>query len=114
MVILNVILRRNEKAIDQEIEETQSGFSLVVGTREGILNLRLIVDRYLEVKQNVFVCYIAYEKAFDRVCNDQLMSKLKSCDINAMDLRMIQSLYWNQIASIKLEEGESDSSAVKR
>ena len=113
-VILKVILRRNEKAIDQEIEETQSGFSSGVGTREGILNLRLIFDKYLEVKQNVFVCYIDYEKAFDRVYQDQLMSKLKSCDIHAMDLRMIQNLYWNQTASIKLEEGESDSFAIKR
>ena len=113
-VILKVILRRNEKAIDQEIEETQSGFSSGVGTREGILNLRLIFDKYLEIKQNVFVCYIDYEKAFDRVYHDQLMSKLKSCDIDAMDRRMIQNLYWNQTASIKLEEGESDSFAIKR
>ena len=42
------------------------------------------------------------------------MNKLKSCDIDAMDLRMIQNLYWKQTASIKLEEGESDSSAIKR
>ena len=89
-VILIVILKRNEKTIDQEIEETQSGFSSGVGTREGILNLRLILDKYLEVKQNVFVCYIDYENAFDRVYHDQLMSKLKSCDIDAMDLRMIK------------------------
>ena len=113
-VILKVILKRNEKTIDREIEETQSGFSSGVGTREGILNLRLILDKYLEVKQNVFVCYIDYEKAFDRVCLDQLMSKLKSCNIDAKDLRMIQNLYWNQTASIKLEEGESDSFAIQR
>ena len=81
-----MILKRNEKTIDQEIEETQSGFSSGVGTREGILNLRLILDKYLEVKQNVFVCYIDYEKPFDRVYHHQLMSKLKSCEIDAMDL----------------------------
>ena len=42
------------------------------------------------------------------------MSKLKSCDIDTMDLRMIQNLYWNHTASIKLEEGESDSFAIQR
>ena len=41
------------------------------------------------------------------------MSKLKSCDIDAMDLRMIQNLYWNQTASVKLE-GESDGFAIQR
>ena len=113
-VILKMILRRTEKVIDQKIEETQSGFSSGVGTREGILNQRLIFDEYLEAKQNVFVYYFDYEKAFDRVYHDQLMSKLKSCDIDAMDLTMIQNIYWNQTASIKLEEGESDSVAIRR
>ena len=73
-VILKMILRRTEKVIDQKIEETQSGFSSGVGTREGILNQRLIFDEYLEAKQNVFVCYIDYEGAFDRVYHDQAMS----------------------------------------
>eukprot|EP00112_Aurelia_sp_Birch-Aquarium-sp1_P006119 Seg1683.7 transcript_id=Seg1683.7/GoldUCD/mRNA.D3Y31 product="LINE-1 reverse transcriptase" protein_id=Seg1683.7/GoldUCD/D3Y31 len=31
-----------------------------------------------------------------------------------MDLRLIQNLYWNQTASIKLEDGESDSFKIKR
>ena len=40
--------------------------------REGILNLRLI----LEVKQNVFVRCMDYQEAFvDKVYQDQLMSK---------------------------------------
>ena len=33
-VILKVILKRNEKTIDQEIAETQTGFSSGEGTRE--------------------------------------------------------------------------------
>ena len=61
-VILKVILKRNEKAIDQEIEETQSGSSSGVGTREGILNLRLIFDKYLEVKQNFFPATLTMKK----------------------------------------------------
>ena len=75
--------------------------------------IALILEREISIFLSSF-SYIDYEKAFDRVYHDHLMSKLKSCDIDAMDLRMIQNLYWNQTASIRLEEGESDSFAIQR
>ena len=38
-VILKIIVKRNKKAIDDEISEIQSGFITGKGTREGIYNL---------------------------------------------------------------------------
>ena len=44
--------------MEEEIGETQSGFRLGKGTREGIFNLRTILERYLEVQRDVYMCFI--------------------------------------------------------
>ena len=113
-IMLKIILNRNEKKIDNEIGEMQSGFKASVGTREGIFNLREIFDKYLGIKKNVYVCYIDYEKAFDRVYHNDLIETIKQIEIDGKDIRFIQNLYWNQCASIKLREGESNKLQIKR
>ena len=45
----------------------QKGFMTGKGTREGIYNLRTIIERYLKWGKNISLCFIDYEKAFDRV-----------------------------------------------
>ena len=49
-VLLKIILARNEKKVEAEISENQSGFRPGKGTREGIFNLRIIIQSYLDYK----------------------------------------------------------------
>ena len=67
MKTLKIILDCNEKKLEAEISEKQSGFRPGKGTSEGIFNLRITIQRYIEVQKPVFICFINYEKAFDRV-----------------------------------------------
>ena len=50
-ILLRIILDRNDIRIEEEISENQSGsgFRHQKGTREGIFNLKTIIERYLEV-----------------------------------------------------------------
>ena len=105
-VLLKIIIRRNKGTINREVGETQSGFREKMGTREGLLNFRLIVDKYQEVNKNICVCFIDYEKAFDRVYHQNLMEILKAQEIDGKDLKLLQNLYWQQMATIKLDETE--------
>ena len=77
-LILRIILDRNSAKINQEISEHQSGFLPNKGTRERIFNLRTILDRSLEVQKPVIICFIDYEKAFDRVFDEEIMKSLKT------------------------------------
>ena len=43
--LMKVILERNKAKIDWEVSPTQSGFRRGMGTREGIFNLRTIIER---------------------------------------------------------------------
>ena len=113
-VILKVILTRNERVLDSEIGETQAGFRSGLGTREGIFNLRAIFDAYLDVRKDVFICFIDYEKAFDHVYHHNLMNELNKYTIDGKDLNIMQNLYWNQTASIQLEDEESNQFSIKR
>ena len=90
--------------IDVEISKTQSGFRKGWGTREGIFNLRTINEIYLEKGKDIYVCFIDYEKAFDRVNHENLCKVLKSTGIDGKDIRIIARLYWEQLAVVRTEK----------
>ena len=64
LIVVRILLGRNEMKIDQEISSNQSGFRPRMGTREGIFNLRTIMERYLEFGKDVYICFIDYDSVF--------------------------------------------------
>ena len=61
-LLLKIVIDRMK--IEAELDDAQSGFWQGKGTR-GLLNLRLICERHLEVQKDVYICFLDYEKAFD-------------------------------------------------
>ena len=113
-IILRIILMRNREKIEKEISDMQSGFMSGKGTREGILNMRLICERYIEVNKDIYACFIDYEKAFDRVHHESMINCLKDVGLNGKDINVIVNLYWTQKAYIQLEQDLSDEIMIKR
>ena len=113
-LLLKIILERNEEKIEREIGDCQSGFRPKMGTREGIFNIRTVIERYLEKQRIVYICFIDYEKAFDRVFHERIMDCLGRIDISANDKRLIQNLYWLQHASVRLDQGLSERFPIQR
>lgn len=113
-ILLKIILYRNSAAIDREIGENQSGFRKGKGTREGIFNLRTISERYLEKQKDLYICFIDYEKAFDRVNHEKLIEKLKLAGLDGKDVRIIARLYWEQAAVVRTEQGNSEGIKIRR
>ena len=112
-VLLKVILNRNRNKMEAEINETRSGFRPKVGTREGIFNLRFILEKYLECNRDVFICFIGFEKAFDRVKHEKMIECLSNIGIDGEDLRIVGNLNWKQRAVVKTEKGLSDEIEIK-
>ena len=113
-IILRVITERNRRTFEREAGKTQSGFKKGMGTREGIFNFRMIIEKMLEKDKKIYICFIDYKKAFDRVYHEKLIEALKDIEIDGKDLTLIKNLYWNQTASIKTEDGYSTSFPIKR
>ena len=56
-ILLKVILKRNKHKIESVISETQSGLMAGKGTREGIYNIRTIIERHIKCGKNIYLYY---------------------------------------------------------
>ena len=113
-LILRVILRRSKARLEDEVSETQSGFMNGKGTREGIYNMRIISERYLDMNKEVYACFIDYEKAFDRVNQQKMIESLIAIGIPKRDVKFIRNLYWSQRAFVKMDRELTDVIKIKR
>ena len=75
------ILRRIEKKIEDVLGEERFEFRRGKGTRDAIGMLRIISERTLEIDE-LAVCFIDWQKAFDRVNWTKLMQILKGTVID--------------------------------
>ena len=102
-IILKVILNRIRRKIQSEIAEVQYGFMQGKGTRNAIFIVRTILERMIEMQQEVYMCFIDFEKAFDRVKHADLIEILQNINLDGKDIRLITNLYWKQIATVNID-----------
>jgi hypothetical protein len=74
------------------VGEDQFGFRRGKGTRDAIGMLRIISERNLELDEEVCVCLIDWQKAFDRVNWTKLMQILKGTGVDWRERRLISNL----------------------
>ena len=98
---LKIIQQTMANKIDKEVSRLQSGFRPGTDTREGIFNLRTICERATDVQKDVYICFIDYTKAFDRVERFKMIECLSEIGIDDNDLQIISKLYWEQSASAR-------------
>jgi hypothetical protein len=76
-VVASVIRRRSEKKIVDVVGEDPFGFRKGKGTRDAIGMLRIISERTLDIGEEICICFIDWQKAFDRVKWTKLMEIIK-------------------------------------
>ena len=62
----------------------------------------------------MYICFVDFEKAFDRVNWVRMMEPLKGLGIDWRDRRMIHQLYINQNAVVRVVDGESEPGVIGR
>ena len=75
-LLLKIIQKRIVRRIEEEISHLQSGFRSGMGTRDVIFNFRLLCEKALEINQDVYICFIDYTKAFDKVKHHMMIECL--------------------------------------
>ena len=113
-VILRILMHRMRNKIRPEIDNTQCGFTKDTGTRNAIFILRNICERAIEVNKDLYLCFIDFNKAFDRVRHKRLLDMLQSLDLDGKDIRLIKNLYWNQSAAIRYQNELGNFTQIKR
>lgn len=103
-LFLKIIYQRIfQRKCEGTIGDSQFDFREDLGTREAIVATQVLVQNCYDQRKNICLCFIDYEKAFDRVQHHKLISILREMDIDQKDIRCIENLYWNQTAQIKVD-----------
>jgi hypothetical protein len=112
--IAKILRRRIEKKIEYVLRENQFGFRRGKGTRDAIRMLRIISERTLEIYEELSVCFLDWQKAFDRINWIKLMQILKKNGIDWRERRLVNNLYMAQSVKVRLNRGETRSVKIGR
>ena len=63
--MLNIILNRLKPHAEKIIAEEQAGFTAERSATEQIFNPRILSEKYLQHRQNLYHIFIDFKKAFD-------------------------------------------------
>ena len=113
-ILLRICINRLRNKINPEIAEEQYGFQPDKGTRNAIYLLRVLSERAIQVQTPLYLCFVDYKKAFDRVRHEEILKQLHSIGADEKDLRLVQALYYTQQASIKIGNSTSNSIPIKK
>ena len=78
MLRVRVLMNRMRNKILLVISETQFGFMAYKGTKNAIFSMRNLMERAIEVQKDLYLCFINYSKAFDKVKHSHLFDILVS------------------------------------
>src|SRR5215469_3350916 len=112
--VTKILITSMRNKIRLQISEEQYGFVKGKGTRNATFVLRNLAEKTLEVNQDLYLCFVDYEKDFDKVKHEDLTKMLERLEIDGKDLRIIKNLYWNQKVAVKIDDEESKWQCIER
>jgi hypothetical protein len=77
------------------------------GTKDVIVMLRIISKQTLDTDEELYACFIDWQKALDQVNWIKLMQILKGASINWCERRLIRKLYTDQSVKVQLDQGQT-------
>ena len=85
-ILLKILMIRMKNKIRPAITKEQHGFTPDKSTRNAIFILRTLIERAIEVKHDIYLCFLHYKQAFDKVKHDNLLQILEKLNIDGKDL----------------------------
>ena len=76
-ILLKTLYERIYAKVDVFLGNDQFGFRRKMGIREAIATLRVVAEKSIEFGKSLYICFVDYEKAFDRVNWVKLMEILE-------------------------------------
>jgi hypothetical protein len=83
----------------------QAGFRPGYGCSEQVFTIRALVERQRARGQRLYVCYVDFKQAFDRVPRDLLWGKLRQAGIDGWALQAVQALYADVPMCVRMSAG---------
>ncbi|VEN57771.1 unnamed protein product [Callosobruchus maculatus] len=113
-LFLKIIHSRIFRKCEQDISQSQFGFREGMGTREALFGLNVLLQKCRDQQRKVYICFIDYEKAFDRVDHVKLLKILEAKGLDKNDITIIKNLYWDQTAVVKYNNTTTEAATIQR
>ena len=107
-ILLKIIMRRMKLKLEEVVSNRQAGFRTGIGTRDHILNIRILIQKCQEMNKNLHICFIDYSKAIDCVKLGHLWTSTLELGFSKKLTSLIQSLYIGQQSAVRTEHGITD------
>ena len=113
-VLLNIIKGRIKLHYDREMAEEQAGFVEGKGTREQIVNIRIIIEKCRDQNIPLYMCFIDYAKAFDCVSHRKLWDTMEQMGFPVHIIQLVANLYKEQESVVRTTNGDTDWFKIER
>ncbi len=85
------------------LSKSQIGFLPNYRTTDHIFTLHTLIDKYInQNKTKIFACFVDFQKAFDSIWHEGLLSKLIESGIGGKTYNIIKTMYSNNQCAIKI------------
>ena len=101
-VIFKVLGKRIQPKIETELNASQFGLRRDCGARNAVFVPKNFGQRSVEMQKDIYMCFMDYTKAFGRKEHNKMMHSLDNVSLDHKDLRLIQTLYYQQYAAIRV------------
>ena len=81
-IMLKILTKRLEAKVNHLIGRNQFGFRKGCGTRDAIGVMRTLCERSLEHGNEVYICFVDFEKAFDTVDRVKMFKILNNLHVD--------------------------------
>ena len=92
--------------MNHEVPDAQAIFRKGRGTRDQIANIHRIIKKAREFQKNIYLYFIDYAKAFDRVDHNKLCNILKEMGMPDHLTGLLRNLYAGQEATVRTRHGK--------
>ena len=94
--------------------DTQDGFVADRGTRNAIFVLRVLSKGSLQKQEDIFLCFVDYQKAFDRVKHNEVIHLLYDLDVDNKELGTIQHMSYFQSVEVRMGDELSKEITIEK
>ena len=92
-VFADILLQKLKRIADKVYPQSQSGYRENRSTIDGIFTLRQLMEKTKEQRQNLYMVFVDFTKAFDTVNREFLFKILGKLGCPPKFIRLIESLY---------------------
>ena len=106
--MLKILQARLQQYVNCKLLDVQAGFRKGGGIRDQIANIRWIMEKAREFRENIYFCIIDYAKAFDCVDHNELWKNLREMGIPDHLTCLLSNLYAGQESTAGTGDGTTD------